>query len=172
MWTTPRLVLAALVFSLLAVAFSSSCNPTDESANTGAANSRVTTATPAATGDGPDSSAGAPTPVRRGPTDPDPNPAPLPDGVSGAELTDLDGKRFKLSDYEGKVVVVNLWATWCGPCRREIPDFISIHDDYRGRDLVVVGLTNEDGRQSQEDVAEFAKTFKINYRLGLVGHDA
>ena len=91
-------------------------------------------------------------------------PTPLPDELVNASLTTLDGKPLKLSDLKGKVVVMNLWATWCGPCRREIPDFIEIQKDYAGR-VEVLGITSEDERNTSESVKEFVKEFKINYKV-------
>lgn len=153
-WTRARLASAALVFSLLAVAASSSCNPTDSS--------RVGSK-PAPPTDAADA------PASRQPTQPPqqqpvppPSPTPLPDELANAALTTLDGKSLKLSELKGKVVVLNLWATWCGPCRREIPDFIEIQEDYKGR-VEVLGITSEDERNTAESVKEFVKEFKVNY---------
>jgi thiol-disulfide isomerase/thioredoxin len=61
-----------------------------------------------------------------------------------------------------------LWATWCGPCRREIPDFIAMNADYKGRDLAIVGLTMEDERNTEESVKNFVKGYKLDYRIGWV----
>ncbi|HEY9403515.1 MAG TPA: TlpA disulfide reductase family protein, partial [Pyrinomonadaceae bacterium] len=90
--------------------------------------------------------------------------SPLPDELLNAALTTLEGKSLKLPDLRGKVVVLNLWATWCGPCRREIPDFIEIQKDYEGR-VEVVGITSEDERNTAESVKEFVKEFEINYKV-------
>jgi thiol-disulfide isomerase/thioredoxin len=155
-WTRARLASAALVFSMLAVAASSSCNPTDSS--------RVGSK-PAP----PPAATDATAPPSRQPTQPpqqpaQPSPTPLPDELVNATMTTLDGKSLKLPDLKGKVVVLNLWATWCGPCRREIPDFIKIQDDYKGR-VEVLGITSEDERNTAESVEEFVKEFKVNYRV-------
>jgi peroxiredoxin len=76
-------------------------------------------------------------------------------------LKDLSGKQVRLSDYKGKVVVVNFWATWCGPCRLEIPDFVRLREQYHDRGLEIIGISmDEDG---SEDVAKSAAAFKINY---------
>jgi thiol-disulfide isomerase/thioredoxin len=153
-WTRARLVSAALVFSLLAVAASSSCNPTDSS-RVGSKPAPPTAATPATVA-----------PPSRQPTQPQQSaqPTPLPDELVNVAMTTLDGKSLKLPDLKGKVVVLNLWATWCGPCRREIPDFIKIQEDYEGR-VEVLGITSEDERNTAESVEEFVKEFKINYRV-------
>ncbi len=56
-------------------------------------------------------------------------------------LPDVDGKIVKLSDLEGKVVLVDLWATWCGPCKREIPYLVKLKEEFKGKDLVIVGIS-------------------------------
>jgi thiol-disulfide isomerase/thioredoxin len=155
-WTGARVASAALVFTLLAAALSSSCNPTDSS-RTG---SKAAPPTPAATvpaSSPPSQTAQQPRPAQ-------PSPTPLPDELLNASLTTLDGKSLKLSEFKGKVVVLNMWATWCGPCRREIPDFIEIQKDYEGR-VEVLGITSEDERNTAESVKEFVKDFKINYKV-------
>lgn len=160
-WTGTRVALAALTFSLLAIALSASCNPTDSSR----VGSRDAPTAPAAT---PRAAAANPAATPRQATQPAPaaaTPAPLPDELYNAALTSLDGKSLRLSDFKGKVVILNVWATWCGPCRREIPDFIKIQEDYKGRDLEVLGVTSEDDRNTAEQVKDFVKEFKINYKV-------
>ena len=75
--------------------------------------------------------------------------------------TDLEGKAFDLNVYKGKVLVLNFWATWCGPCRREIPDFIQLQDEYSASGLQVVGIALDE--QGASIVKPFADKFKINY---------
>jgi len=98
-------------------------------------------------------------------------PVEMPAEQLNASLTALDGKTLKLADYKGKVVVVNLWATWCNPCRREIPDFIEIQKDYAGRGVEVLGVTSVDERNTEESIKEFVKEFKINYKIVKVETD-
>ena len=164
-WTPRRLALAALALALVAAAASPGCNPTDDSANVNAVGAGSPAAGPAGGPAATRSSAGP----RRNMRDAiDPEPRPMPEEVTGAQMTTLDGKSLKLSDYEGKVVVLNVWATWCGPCRREIPDFIAMNADYKGRDLAIIGVTMEDERNTEESVKNFVKGYKVDYPIAWV----
>lgn len=75
-------------------------------------------------------------------------------------LNDLNGKPATLSSYRGKVVLLDFWATWCDPCRDEIPRFIALQDKYRDRGLRIVGVSMDD---TPEPVREFQQQFKMNY---------
>ena len=90
----------------------------------------------------------------------------LPPEVALAPLKDVNGASFKLADFFGKVVVVNFWATWCGPCRREIPELVKLHKEFQSRGVEIIGLTNEDPGASAEKVRKFMKDFQIDYRIG------
>jgi len=79
-------------------------------------------------------------------------------------LTDVDGKPHHLSEWDGKVLLINFWATWCPPCRREIPAFIQLQDNYRDKGLVIIGIAL-DTRQAAVD---FVDPMGINYPI-LVG---
>lgn len=76
------------------------------------------------------------------------------------ELERLGGRAFRLSEERGKVVVLNIWATWCPPCREEIPDLITIQDEMREQ-VVVVGVSIDTGDPA--DVEAFSEEFGINY---------
>lgn len=80
-------------------------------------------------------------------------------------ITDVTGRTIRLSDFRGKVVLVNFWATWCPPCRKEIPDLIQLQRKYRAAGLRVIGITYPPEKPS--DVRRFARKTKTNYPLAL-----
>jgi len=87
------------------------------------------------------------------------------DSAPDFELKDADGKSVKLSDYKGKVVLLNFWATWCGPCKIEIPWFIDFERAYRDKGFAVLGVSfDEDG---WEAVRPYIAANKLNYRVLL-----
>ncbi|MGH9850678.1 MAG: TlpA disulfide reductase family protein [Blastocatellia bacterium] len=90
----------------------------------------------------------------------------LPANLMQANLSLLDGKKKKLADYSGKVLVVDLWATWCGPCRQEIPHLVQIAKEYKSKGVEVLGLTTEDPVSDAAVVKDFSREFKINYPIG------
>jgi peroxiredoxin len=90
----------------------------------------------------------------------------LPPAVSVAPLKDANGASFKLADFFGKVMVVNLWATWCGPCRREIPELVKLHKEFHSRGVEMIGLSTEDPDASADKVRKFIQDFQIDYRIG------
>jgi thiol-disulfide isomerase/thioredoxin len=82
-------------------------------------------------------------------------------------LTDISGNPLKLSDYQGKVVMLDFWATWCGPCRVEIPGFIELQKRYASQGFTIVGISMDD---SAPPVVEFYKQFQMNYPVAM-GND-
>ncbi len=82
-------------------------------------------------------------------------------------LRDSEGKLARLSDYKGKVVLLNFWATWCGPCRIEIPWFVEFERRHKDRGFAVLGISMDDG---WEEVRPFLSEVGINYRV-LMGDD-
>jgi peroxiredoxin len=75
-------------------------------------------------------------------------------------LPDLSDKPLTLSSLRGKVVLLDFWATWCTPCREEIPEFVKLQDKYRDQGLQIVGISMDDG---PEPVRDFYKKFQMNY---------
>ncbi len=90
----------------------------------------------------------------------------LPSEVSAAALKDANGSSFKLADFFGKVIVVNLWATWCGPCRQEIPELVKLHKEFHSRGVEMIGLSTENPEASAEKVRKFIQDFQVDYRIG------
>ena len=82
-------------------------------------------------------------------------------------LTDLDGKQVKLSDYRGKWVIVNYWATWCPPCREEMPELESFHAAHENDDAVVLGLNTE--VIDKQRILDFLDEYFISYPNFIVG---
>lgn len=78
-------------------------------------------------------------------------------------LKNLDGKEVPLSSYKGKVVLLNFWATWCGPCKAEIPGFVELQEKYQ-KDLVIVGFSVDD---PADKAKAFAAEYKMNYPVLL-----
>jgi len=76
------------------------------------------------------------------------------------ELESTEGNKIKLSDYNGKIVIVDFWATWCPPCREEIPSFVQLQKQYKN-DLQILGVSLDTG--TKNDVAPFMKEYKMNY---------
>ena len=85
------------------------------------------------------------------------------------ELPALDGKNLKLSDLRGKAVLLNFWATYCGPCKVEMPWFVELQKEYGPQGFQIVGVAMDDA--STEDIAKFAKEMGVNYPI-LIGKDA
>jgi thiol-disulfide isomerase/thioredoxin len=89
---------------------------------------------------------------------------PAPSAIMQADIKLLDDSTFKLQDKKGKVVLVNLWATWCGPCIEEMPHLIEMHDKYKDKNFEVIGLNSDD--ETKEQIDGFAAKQKLNYPLG------
>jgi cytochrome c biogenesis protein CcmG/thiol:disulfide interchange protein DsbE len=93
-------------------------------------------------------------------------PSELAGAAPGFSLTDIKGRKVSLADFKGKVVILDFWATWCPPCKREIPDFISLQTDYASQGLQVVGIALDE----PDKVVQFAHDQGMNYPV-LLGTD-
>jgi peroxiredoxin len=136
-WTPLRVACTVISLGLLAAFGVSSCNSNDP----------ATTSRPAA------------------PTRPTAL-ATLPRPVLDAENKATSGGPIKLSNYSGKVLLVNLWASWCGPCRAETPELVKLHTEYQSRGVEMVGLSTEDPDASAESVSDFIREFAVDYQIG------
>ena len=87
-----------------------------------------------------------------------------PDPAPALQVNDLDGKPISLDDAKGKIVLLNFWATWCGPCRAEIPDLIELQKKYKDQLAIIALATDED---EPAEVKKFAQKAGINYRIGM-----
>jgi thiol-disulfide isomerase/thioredoxin len=85
------------------------------------------------------------------------------------ELPTLDGKNLKLSDLRGKAVLLNFWATYCGPCKVEMPWFVELQKEYGPQGFQIIGVAMDDA--STEDIDKFAKEMGVNYPV-LIGKDS
>ena len=79
-------------------------------------------------------------------------------------LTDLSGQKVDLASYKGEVVLVDFWATWCDPCRAEIPHFVQLQDKYRNQGFRIVGISMDDGPRP---VREFYGQYRMNYPVAM-----
>ena len=149
-WTAPRVLLTLLAIGLLSALGLSSCNSSEVSTNAPA--NRVATA-----------------PLKNAPPAPNAPPAALvslPQSLRDTTLKTLDGESLKLSDFDNKVLILNIWATWCGPCRQEMPELVKMSNEYKSRGLVVIGLaTTYNERNDPVHVKEFIRAQNINYKI-------
>src|SRR4029453_768657 len=88
-----------------------------------------------------------------------------PAAVPALAMRDLDGRPLSSADWRGKVVIVNFWATWCPPCRAEIPDLVALQNKYRDR-LLIIGVSQDEG--SVEVVKQFVAAHQMNYPVVMM----
>ncbi|MEO8075929.1 MAG: TlpA disulfide reductase family protein [Acidobacteriota bacterium] len=86
----------------------------------------------------------------------------------GLTLKDMHGASVRLADYKGKVILLNIWATWCGPCQTEIPELVASYEAYKDKGVVVLGVSLDD---SAETLRAYAPTKKISYPMLLMQDD-
>lgn len=90
----------------------------------------------------------------------------LPESLLQRPIKSLDSGSFRFADFDGKVIVVNVWASWCGPCRSEVPEYEKVRKSYVGREVEFIGLTTEDPRTSSDRVKQFVRNVNFGFRLG------
>jgi thiol-disulfide isomerase/thioredoxin len=145
-WTTGRVVLTVAGLGLISALGLSSCNSNEVTTNNAPAN-RVANA--------PKTNAPPPTAT-----------VSLPQQLRDTKVQTLDGGSLKLSDFADKVLIVNIWATWCGPCRQEMPELVKISNEYKTRGLVVLGLaTTYNEHNDQAHVKEYIRTQNVPYQI-------
>jgi len=84
-------------------------------------------------------------------------------------VSDLQGKTLRLADFKGKVLVLNFWATWCPPCREEIPDLITVYKEFQSQGLEIIGLSVD--RMTAERLNEWVTDIGITYPVGVATQD-
>ncbi|HKS41112.1 MAG TPA: TlpA disulfide reductase family protein [Blastocatellia bacterium] len=88
------------------------------------------------------------------------------------DVPTIDGRTIKLSDYRGKVLVMDFWATWCPPCRQETPQLARIAREHQARGVEVIGMHIDDrGRSTPEAIRKFINDYGINYTVGMATDD-
>jgi cytochrome c biogenesis protein CcmG/thiol:disulfide interchange protein DsbE len=157
LWTPTRIAATVLVLALVAAFGISSCSSSDEPHTS-----------PPAVSSGNSAPPNRSAPARNAPPAP-PAVVTLPPSVLDAELKAVSGAPIKLSSYSGKVLLVNLWATWCGPCRAETPELVKLNKEFRSQGVEVIGLSTENPDNSEDDVREFVHNFNVDYRVGWSG---
>jgi thiol-disulfide isomerase/thioredoxin len=141
-WTNSRIFLTVGVFTLIAGLGFSGCNSKESTntANTNTSGSKL-----------------------GGPRDTS-QLTPFPSEAMNAGLKDTEGGSLKISEFAGKVLVINLWATWCGPCRSETPELIQISKEYKERGVEIIGLATEGNDADIQAVKDYLLEQKVPYR--------
>ncbi len=88
----------------------------------------------------------------------------VPAPILQTELNSLDGTTFKLEDYKGKVVLINFWATWCGPCKAEMPELVKLQEENKEKGFEIIGI-NADQRDTPDAIKAFGEKMNLNYKL-------
>src|SRR6266568_657611 len=157
-WTPGRIVLTLIGVALISAFGLSSCNSTERNTNQ-----------PGIARSGSPANASSPASSSNNP--PPNNPPPtafvsLPQQVRDTKVETLEGESLRLSDYANKVIIVNIWATWCGPCRLEMPELVKMNTEYQSRGLVVLGLaTKYNEHNDPTHVKDFVRSQNVSYKI-------
>jgi peroxiredoxin len=89
------------------------------------------------------------------------NPAPA------FALSDVEGHKVRLADYDGKAMIIEFWATWCGPCRDSIPEMNELNKKFLGKNAIVLGISVDEGSSAAQKVSSFASEYGVEYRVLL-----
>src|SRR5947209_16263363 len=157
-WTPARVALTLVLFALLSTFGISSCNSTDKSADANANAPQISMKVNGANAPASQPANAAPQPM-------------LSASALNASFKTIDGKDFKIAELKGKALVIDLWATWCGPCRVEVPELVRMQTEYGPRGFEVVGLDISPDRDTPQDVTSFVKEFKVNYKVAFAKED-
>ncbi len=85
-------------------------------------------------------------------------------GKYNFQLTTLDGKKLSLADYAGKVVLVSIWAPWCGPCRKETPGFVKLYEEFKNKGFEILGVA---AQTNESDVRSFIEEYHLAWPVGI-----
>jgi thiol-disulfide isomerase/thioredoxin len=154
-WTPGRGLLTLVVVGLISALGISSCNSGEVTTNAPPAN-----APPANS-------------IAKNPLPPTVPPAPaainLPQSLRDKQMKTLEGESLKLADYANKVLIVNIWATWCGPCRLEMPELVKMNNDYKSRGLVVLGLATTYNEHNDDPLQDYLGRWHVGAAAGATG---
>ena len=158
-WTPMRIVAVFIIIGAAIAIWLSGRGSSDQANRAGAG---VTSTNPGATtvNPGPRS----PNTVATNAAPPAATALSLTEDIRQTKVKTLDGGSLKLADYKNKVIVLNIWATWCGPCRLEMPELIKMSNEYKSRGLVVLGLASA-FRETEAQVKEYVQSQKVPYKV-------
>ena len=144
-------MLTVVTLGLIGTLGLSSCNSSEVTTNTNVPANRPVNAAP---------------PTNNAPAQPPAAFVNMPPGLRDTALKTLDGESLKLADFNDKVVILNIWATWCGPCRQEMPELVKMSNEYKSRGLVVLGIATTYNEQNDPaHVKEYIKAQSVPYKI-------